>query len=190
MASVFTSWKEISEHLGKGVRTVQRWEAELGLPVHRTEGGSARTIFAIPEELDAWARSHPRVPAAAIVGSLEREIAVLRDGVSELREQIHCLRDRLNDMERARFGMHASSSGGKARNTDQHLRDDLQESRRPLRETIGRSQARRRESQAAREETQRLYSATQSDQRPSLESEDRTVAPERRRTRARITSAR
>ena len=31
---VFSSWKEIAAYLGKGVRTVQRWEAVLGLPVH------------------------------------------------------------------------------------------------------------------------------------------------------------
>ncbi len=27
-------WKEIAAHFGKGVRTVQRWEKALGLPVH------------------------------------------------------------------------------------------------------------------------------------------------------------
>jgi hypothetical protein len=29
------SWKEIASYLGRGVRTVQRWECEEGLPVHR-----------------------------------------------------------------------------------------------------------------------------------------------------------
>ena len=29
------SWKEISAYLKRGVRTVQRWEREAGLPVHR-----------------------------------------------------------------------------------------------------------------------------------------------------------
>ena len=28
-------WKEIATHLNKSVRAVQRWEQELGLPVHR-----------------------------------------------------------------------------------------------------------------------------------------------------------
>src|ERR1041385_1511743 len=29
------SWKAIAAYLGRGVRTVQRWEREEGLPVHR-----------------------------------------------------------------------------------------------------------------------------------------------------------
>jgi len=34
---ILSSWKEISSYLGIGVRTAQRWESELGLPVHRPE---------------------------------------------------------------------------------------------------------------------------------------------------------
>jgi hypothetical protein len=33
MSSTLTSWKEIGQYLGKGVRTVQRWEQQMGLPV-------------------------------------------------------------------------------------------------------------------------------------------------------------
>jgi hypothetical protein len=29
------SWKEIAAYLGRAIRTVQRWEREEGLPVHR-----------------------------------------------------------------------------------------------------------------------------------------------------------
>ena len=31
------SWKEIASYLGRGIRTVQRWEREEGLPVHRLD---------------------------------------------------------------------------------------------------------------------------------------------------------
>ena len=31
------SWKEVAVHLGRSTRTVQRWEKEEGLPVHRRE---------------------------------------------------------------------------------------------------------------------------------------------------------
>ena len=48
------SWKEIAAHFGRRVRTVQRWEKEEGLPVHRHAHRSRGTIYAIPEELDAW----------------------------------------------------------------------------------------------------------------------------------------
>jgi hypothetical protein len=41
-------WNEIATFLGKGVRTVQRWEREYGLPIHRLgrEGAVNRTGLA------------------------------------------------------------------------------------------------------------------------------------------------
>ncbi|HET9181690.1 MAG TPA: hypothetical protein VFP59_06130 [Candidatus Angelobacter sp.] len=53
---VLNSWKEIAGYLGRGVRTVQRWESELGLPVHRPRGRSRSAVLAVPEELDRWLR--------------------------------------------------------------------------------------------------------------------------------------
>jgi len=49
-----TSWKEIAAYLGKGVRTVQRWENDLGLPVRRPNGASTGVVYASPDELDRW----------------------------------------------------------------------------------------------------------------------------------------
>jgi hypothetical protein len=57
---VLSSWKEIAYYLGKGVRTVQRWERELGLPVRRPRGHKSRIILAYPDELKSWAM--PRSP--------------------------------------------------------------------------------------------------------------------------------
>ena len=51
---VFTSWKEIASYLGKGVRTVQRWEAQFGLPVHRPNAHAKGIVRATREELDQW----------------------------------------------------------------------------------------------------------------------------------------
>ena len=48
------SWKEIAAYLGRGVRTVQRWEREEGLPVHRLAHDKRGTIYARREELAAW----------------------------------------------------------------------------------------------------------------------------------------
>jgi len=57
MSSLLTSWKEIARHFDKGVRTVQRWEQELGLPVRRPNASRSRSIvFAFTEELDAWVK--------------------------------------------------------------------------------------------------------------------------------------
>jgi len=48
------SWKEIAGHLRRGARTLQRWEREQGLPVHRLRHDQGSTIYAYKSELDAW----------------------------------------------------------------------------------------------------------------------------------------
>ncbi len=48
------SWKEIASFLGRGIRTVQRWEREEGLPVHRLPHAQRGSVFADPKELSAW----------------------------------------------------------------------------------------------------------------------------------------
>ena len=50
------SWKEIAAFFGRDERTVNRWEKELGLPVHRLPGTKGR-VYAYSEELSAWLAS-------------------------------------------------------------------------------------------------------------------------------------
>ena len=54
MPHILNSWKEIARYLGRGVRTVQRWERDLGLPVRRPHGRDRSTVLALAEELDHW----------------------------------------------------------------------------------------------------------------------------------------
>lgn len=49
------SWKEIARYMNRGVRTVQRWEKTLHLPVHRREPKSE--VFAVSTEVDTWFQS-------------------------------------------------------------------------------------------------------------------------------------
>src|SRR5262249_6089715 len=69
---VLNSWKEVAAYLGRGVRTVQRWEQELGLPVRRPRGKSRSAVIAFRAELDSWLhraqRNEPAVfgPAAIL----------------------------------------------------------------------------------------------------------------------------
>jgi hypothetical protein len=64
-ASTFTCWKEIAAYLRKGVRTVQRWEREFGLPVQRPSARSKGIVRASRQELDHWmATQGPRHAAA------------------------------------------------------------------------------------------------------------------------------
>jgi TolB-like protein/Tfp pilus assembly protein PilF len=54
IADRLESWKEIANYLHKGVRTVQRWEKEEGLPVHRHLHDKLSTVYAYKDEIDAW----------------------------------------------------------------------------------------------------------------------------------------
>ena len=86
---ILSGWKEISLYLGKGVRTVQRWENEFGLPVRRIHDKSPKaSVMAFRTEIDGWIRarqvggeSHEseRVPRLLQrVEELQLEIVALR----------------------------------------------------------------------------------------------------------------
>ena len=51
---ILNSWKEIARYLKRGVRTVQRWERDLRLPVRRPRGKSRSPVLALRSEVDAW----------------------------------------------------------------------------------------------------------------------------------------
>lgn len=52
-------WKDVAQYLGKGVRTVQRYEREFGLPVRRPAGKSKGSVVATKIEVDAWVSASP-----------------------------------------------------------------------------------------------------------------------------------
>ena len=56
---ILNGWKEIACHLGKGVRTVQRYERELGLPIRRPAGNLTGSVIATKAELDGWVVASP-----------------------------------------------------------------------------------------------------------------------------------
>lgn len=58
-SEVLNSWKEVAAYLGRGVRTVQRWERELGLPVRRPRGKDRSAVIALKPELDHWLQKTP-----------------------------------------------------------------------------------------------------------------------------------
>ncbi|MFP5228640.1 MAG: hypothetical protein ACLGXA_13530 [Acidobacteriota bacterium] len=109
MSNILTSWKEIGQYLGKGVRTVQRWEREAGLPVRRRGEPPRGAVLAIPAELDEWARSRTRGPAAPVAASLRKELTALREETGELRRRL----DLIESIVRGAGNQRRRSSGRK-----------------------------------------------------------------------------
>jgi len=56
------SWKQIAAYLDRSERTVRRWEANEGLPVHRREHEKQDTVFAYRHEIEAWHRFRTKCP--------------------------------------------------------------------------------------------------------------------------------
>ncbi|MBI4910167.1 MAG: hypothetical protein HY820_41500 [Acidobacteria bacterium] len=57
-----TSWKEIAAFLGVSVRSAQRYETELGLPVRRLGGDKGRAVAGDVEDLVAWKKQNLAAP--------------------------------------------------------------------------------------------------------------------------------
>ena len=74
---VLNSWKEIAEYMGRGVRTVQRYERDLRLPVHRPAGKSRSAVIAFPDEIERWMRAAP-LPSSTN-GSIAKHVAANKD---------------------------------------------------------------------------------------------------------------
>lgn len=93
---ILNSWKEIAQYLGRGVRTVQRWEAELGLPVRRPRGKRRSAVIAVTGELDRWMEHRPLHlgDGADGDGALNSTIHVLviEDSVTDLNSCVNILR--------------------------------------------------------------------------------------------------
>ena len=72
------SWKEIAAYLKRGVRTVQRWETEESLPVHRHLHEKLGTVYAYKPDIDAWWNNRrPRLDAPVRLVTPWRRLAVL-----------------------------------------------------------------------------------------------------------------
>ena|ERR1700760_2332617 len=118
-SNVLTSWKEIASYLGKGVRTVQRWERELSLPVRRPENGK-HVVIALRADLDVWvdhlhssALSAPCCNCKVLLDEANAEIAALRAQIARLEEEIETSR---------KADGHAKSDGSSK--SDRHAKSD------------------------------------------------------------------
>ena len=86
-SEIMSGWKDIASYLGKGVRTLQRYEREGSLPVRRPPHKKIGSVVATKTELDAWVASMPHratfplnktgpgTSEAAVIQSLKRNFA-------------------------------------------------------------------------------------------------------------------
>lgn len=52
-------WKAIAGYFSRDERTVMRWAATRGMPVQRVAGQARSSVYAWPDDLDAWLRREP-----------------------------------------------------------------------------------------------------------------------------------
>jgi len=94
---ILNGWKQISSHLDRGVRTAQRWEALLGLPVHRPALKDRSAVVAFSDELESWlSRTPPHVrnecvetagPRVHVNGETNKKLLRTLDNMSTLVRQ-------------------------------------------------------------------------------------------------------
>ena len=78
---ILNSWKEIASYLGRGVRTAQRYEEQLGLPIHRPAGKGRSAVVAFADEIERWLRNTPSrndTPSNPTNGDSSRAIAIAK----------------------------------------------------------------------------------------------------------------
>lgn len=88
-AATLQGWKNVASELDRGVRTVQRWERDLGLPVHRVGSKPRCPVFAFAEELYRWLRETGDLPSythSAVVNHTLQEQSSHIHIVNRLRE--------------------------------------------------------------------------------------------------------
>lgn len=109
-----SGWKEIATYLGKGVRTVQRYERDFGLPVRCPAGKDRAAVLATKAELDAWVGASPireTFHLSRMSGSMSGT-AVL--GINESVAEMHRLREQMaslrNDLRTSLRMLHAGLS--------------------------------------------------------------------------------
>lgn len=71
------SWKEVAQYVGRSERTIQRWERDLGFPVHRPAGKLRSSVIAVKGEIDAWVRHTPTLRSDNYTGRVQSGSSIL-----------------------------------------------------------------------------------------------------------------
>jgi hypothetical protein len=107
MPEVLSGWKDIANYMGKGVRTVQRYERELGLPIRRPSGRTRGSVLVTKAELDVWINSaFHHLPASPTMPSADFE--TLKSRALELAALLEQLTQSINELASTRVGFETS----------------------------------------------------------------------------------
>lgn len=109
---ILSGWKDIAKHLGQGVRTVQRYERELGLPIRRPGGKTTGSVLAVKAELDAWVASRRSV--ASICVSLKSRMTEMDEIANHAKELISEIRTSYEMLRNPVRQIHNKVKSGKA----------------------------------------------------------------------------
>ena len=107
---LLTSWKEIAAYLGKGVRTVQRWELQFGLPVRRPNEKVKGIVHATREELDHWLQmqwSQRPKESAHTAPPRSVDVHAIHMNLKQLAELRHANRRLMEDLRASLTGIFA-----------------------------------------------------------------------------------
>ena len=131
---ILNSWKEIASYLGRGVRTIQRYEEKLGLPVHRPAGRERSAVLAFADELELWLRITPirngthsnptngnssvaiELPEIHFKNDVRRELARAKQEMERAHAEYRRTLDNYNALKRL-FKNRVSSPNGKLKHT-------------------------------------------------------------------------
>lgn len=120
---ILHSWKEISSYIGRGVRTLQRYETHLGFPIHRPLGKPRSSVLAFKHEIDAWMAKTPvafasdspdshatraEMPSRNIKGPLAAlsvstaqwmcQTSSMRQGFASMQQAVSSMQEKLNSV--------------------------------------------------------------------------------------------
>jgi len=102
-SDLLNSWKEIANYLGRGVRTVQRWEVQLRLPVRRAHMHRRSSVTALRSDIDQWVSKAGRSANGArfSVAAVRETTAILKIN----RQEMHALSTRMHDQVKQTYGL-------------------------------------------------------------------------------------
>jgi phage terminase Nu1 subunit (DNA packaging protein) len=100
------SWKEIAAYLGRGVRTVQRWERDVGLPVRRS-GNKGVAAYAHTREIDCWLHNISQKDTFRMSPTASSSISDLSENRERIRKRSHEVAERSSQLLQAAKDMAA-----------------------------------------------------------------------------------